>query len=191
MIGLRSHDFSGGTAVKNLPAIAGETRDVGLIPQLGRLPRVGNGNPLQYSCLQNPMDREAWWATVHGVARSQTWRRPGSGRCGQGITDFWEEKGTMNYLIKEASFGMMHLRAHPQLQSRKEISEEKKDPQLSPSLTEVLWLNTLTWDPEAWAQIWAPSLTSCVTLGKGHRFSLGSAPTKWAGWESSQKDWNM
>ena len=44
----------------------------------------------------------------------------------------------MNYLIKEASFGMMHLRAHPQLQSRKEISEEKKDPQLSPSLTEVL-----------------------------------------------------
>ena len=72
MIGLRSHDFSGGTAVKNLPANAGETRDVGLIPQLGRLPRVGNGNPLQYSCLQNPMDRGAWRSTAHGVTKSET-----------------------------------------------------------------------------------------------------------------------
>ena len=84
------------------------------------------------------MDREAWWATVHGVARSQTRRRPGSGRCGQGITGFREEKGTMNYLVKEPSFRMMSLRAHPRLQSRNGISEEKKDPQVSPSLTTVL-----------------------------------------------------
>ena len=46
--------------------------DLGLIPGLGRSPREGNGNPLQYSCLENPMDRGAWWATVHGVAKSQT-----------------------------------------------------------------------------------------------------------------------
>ena len=72
MIGLRSHDFLGGREVKNLPANAGDIRDLGLIPELGRLPRVGNGNPLQYSCLENPMDRGAWWAVVHGVAKNQT-----------------------------------------------------------------------------------------------------------------------
>ena len=46
--------------------------DLGLIPGLGRFPEVGNGNPLQYSCLKNPMGRGAWWAIVHGVAMSQT-----------------------------------------------------------------------------------------------------------------------
>ena len=46
--------------------------DLGSIPGLGRSPGEGNGNPLQYSCLENPMDGEAWWATVHGVAKSQT-----------------------------------------------------------------------------------------------------------------------
>ena len=55
-------------AVKNLPANAGFARDVGSIPGLGRSPGEGNGNPLQYSCLENPMDRGAWWATVLGVA---------------------------------------------------------------------------------------------------------------------------
>ena len=46
--------------------------DPGLIPGLGRSPREGNGTQLQYSCLENPMDRGAWWATVHGVAKSRT-----------------------------------------------------------------------------------------------------------------------
>ena len=53
--------------VKNLPANVG---DVGLIPGLGRFPGGGHGNPLQYSCLENPMDRGAWQATVHVVAES-------------------------------------------------------------------------------------------------------------------------
>ena len=56
----------------NLPADAGATGDMGLIPGLGRSPRGGNGNPLQYSCLEKPMDRGAWWATVHGVAKYLT-----------------------------------------------------------------------------------------------------------------------
>ena len=58
--------------VKNLPANAGELGDVGSIPGSGRCPGGGNGNPLQYSCLQNPMDRGACWATVHSVAKSWT-----------------------------------------------------------------------------------------------------------------------
>ena len=58
--------------VKNLPANAGDAGDEGLIPGLGRSPGRGNGNPLQYCCLKNPMDRETWWAMKHGVTKSQT-----------------------------------------------------------------------------------------------------------------------
>ena len=58
--------------IKNLPANAGDVRDVGSIPGLGRSPAGGHGNPLQYSCLKNPMDRRARWAAVHGVIKSQT-----------------------------------------------------------------------------------------------------------------------
>ena len=54
--------------VKSLPAKVGDARDSGLIPGSGRSPREGNDNPLQYSCLGNPKDRGAWWATVHGAA---------------------------------------------------------------------------------------------------------------------------
>ena len=57
---------------KNLPVKAGDIRDMGSIPRLGRSPAGGHGNPLQYSCLENPMDRAAWRATVHRVAKSQT-----------------------------------------------------------------------------------------------------------------------
>ena len=64
--------FPGGSVVKNLLANAG---DMGLIPGLGRSPGEGNGNPLQYSCLGNPMDSGAWRATVHGVPKESdtTW----------------------------------------------------------------------------------------------------------------------
>ena len=61
-----------GFAVKNLPANAGDVRDMGWIPGLGRSPGGGHGNPLQYSCLKNPVDRGAWQATVDGVTKSQT-----------------------------------------------------------------------------------------------------------------------
>ena len=58
--------------VKNLPASAGDIRDMGLIPRSGRSPGEGHGNPLQYSFLENFIDRGAWWAIVHRVAKSQT-----------------------------------------------------------------------------------------------------------------------
>ena len=61
--------FPGGSEVKNLPVNAGDT---GSIPRSGRFPGEGNSHPLQYSCLGNPMDRGAWWATVNGIAESQT-----------------------------------------------------------------------------------------------------------------------
>ena len=62
-----SHGFPGGSVVKNPPANA---RDMGLLPRLGSSPREGNGNPVKYSCLENPMDGGTWLATVHGVTNS-------------------------------------------------------------------------------------------------------------------------
>ena len=57
--------------VKDLPVNAGASGDAGSSPELGRSPGERNGNPLQYSCWNNPMDREAWWAIVHGVTKTQ------------------------------------------------------------------------------------------------------------------------
>ena len=64
--------FPGGSGVRNPPASAGGVKDAGLIPGSGRCPGGGNGNPLQYPCLENPTDRGAWRATVRGVTQSQT-----------------------------------------------------------------------------------------------------------------------
>ena len=64
--------FPGAAVVKNLPADVGNAIDVGLIPGSERSPGEGNGNPLHYSCLENSMNRGVWWATVHGVVKSQT-----------------------------------------------------------------------------------------------------------------------
>ena len=58
--------------VKNPPANAGDIRDTSSIPGSGRSPGGGNGNPFQYSCLGNPMERGSWWATVHGVVKNWT-----------------------------------------------------------------------------------------------------------------------
>ena len=62
-------DFSGDSVVKNPSASGGNPRELGSIPGLERSPRGGNGNPLQYSCLENSMDRGAWWAIIHGVTK--------------------------------------------------------------------------------------------------------------------------
>ena len=65
-------EFSGDGVVKNILANAGDERDGGLIPGSGRSPGEGNGNQLQYSCLENPTARGAWWAIVHRTAKSKT-----------------------------------------------------------------------------------------------------------------------
>ena len=65
-------DFAGGAVVKNPLSNAGDTRNSSSVPELGRSPRAGNCNPLQYSCLENPMDGGALYSTVHGVAKSWT-----------------------------------------------------------------------------------------------------------------------
>ena len=64
--------FLGGAVVKDLPANARDTRDMGSISGSGRVPGIGNGNALQYFCLKNSMARGAWWATVQGVTKSWT-----------------------------------------------------------------------------------------------------------------------
>ena len=66
---LEYQGFPGGSEGKESAHSAG---DPGLIPRSGRPPREGNGYPLQYSCLENPMDRGAWWTAVHGISKSQT-----------------------------------------------------------------------------------------------------------------------
>ena len=68
----KARAFSVGSVVKNSPDNAGDMRDVGSIPGSGRFPGEGSGNPLQCSCLENPMDRGTWWAIVHGVMKSRT-----------------------------------------------------------------------------------------------------------------------
>ena len=66
-------EFSlGGTVLKNMPVNTGDVGDVGLVPGWGRSPGGGNGNPLQYSCLENPTGRGAWQAIVHRVTKSRT-----------------------------------------------------------------------------------------------------------------------
>ena len=67
-----THQMQEVLVLKNPPANAGDIRDAVLIPGSGRSPGEGSGNPLQYSCLGNSMDKGAWWATVHGVTKSWT-----------------------------------------------------------------------------------------------------------------------
>ena len=69
-LGMKGWGFPGGSVVKNLPANVGDVRD--MVRSLGRSPEEGHGNPLQYSCLKNSMDRGAWRATVHRVTKSWT-----------------------------------------------------------------------------------------------------------------------
>ena len=80
--------------VKKLPAHVGDPRDTGSIPGWERIPGEGNGNPLQYSCLETPMNRGAWWATVHRVAKSWTQLK----RLSMHAHHVWDMVTTTRYL---------------------------------------------------------------------------------------------
>ena len=83
--------------IKNLPASAGDGRDTGLIPRLGRSPGGGHGNPLQYSCLENPMDRGAWQATIHGVTKKSDMTEATSHACSTFLNIHGKSKSLEEY----------------------------------------------------------------------------------------------
>ena len=91
--------------VKSLPGNAGDIRDVGLIPGSGRSPGGGTDNPLQYSCLENPTDRGAWRATVHGVTKSQKQPVYSHASCPQPTTDWEEEKADRGWQCRPETLG--------------------------------------------------------------------------------------
>ena len=80
--------FPGGAVVKNPSANAGDTGDAGSMPESGRSPGEGNDYPLLYSCLENSMDKGAWWGAVHGVTRSRTWPSDSMPSC-KGVHANW------------------------------------------------------------------------------------------------------
>ena len=82
----------GGSVVKNLPASTEDAGDTSLIPGSGRSPGGGNGKPLQYSCLENPVDRGAWWTTVSGVAKSQIQLSSWACTHGGGYAKQWSQR---------------------------------------------------------------------------------------------------
>ena len=92
--------FPGGSVVKNPPTNAGDSGDRASIPGLRRFPGEGNGNPLQYSCLENPIDGGAWWATVHGVAKSQT-------QLSNSLSLFFSDSVVQNPLAKAGDMGLI------------------------------------------------------------------------------------
>ena len=111
--------FPDGTAIKNSPANAGNTRKAGSILGSGKSPVVGNGNPLQYSCLENPMDRGTWQATVHGVTKSwiqlSDWANPayqtrsliGKAHLINSNYCYWEGEGAKIFMMKQGNMGLL------------------------------------------------------------------------------------
>ena len=116
--------FWGGSVVKNLPAKAEGARDVGLIPGSGRSPVGGNGNPLEYSCLENPMDRGAWQATVHRVTES----------------DMTERTHTHIALVVETMIEATHMALNPFAESHWHLGPTNLEPL---TLTHCMSLNYL------------------------------------------------
>ena len=113
--------------VKNLPANSGDVRDLGSIPGSGRSPGKGHGNPLQHSCLENPKNRGAWWATVHRATekRLRTHTCSSLKQHGLIILQFWDLKG--HWIIRAAFF-----------------LETQRD-NLSPWFFQLLYVTSIPW----------------------------------------------
>ena len=113
--------------VKNPPANTGDIRDAGSIPEPGRSPGEGHDNPLQYSCLENPMDREAWWATVCGLKRvGHNWRD--------------SVRTHMHTHTHTQLYGFSHFLTHPSL----ELSSLKVHLKCSLCSLKVHWIPTMS-----------------------------------------------
>ena len=98
---------------KNMPANAGDVRDVGLIPGSGRFPGEGNGTPLQYSCLENPMDRGAWWATVLGSQRVRHNWRDSAHACNLSLEIFrWMKHSILESALSHGSHWVSQTVTH-------------------------------------------------------------------------------
>ena len=118
--------FPGGaTGKEDQAANAGDTRDVGLIPRLGRSPGGGNGNPLQYSCLENPLDWGAWLATVHRVAKSWIWLK--------WLSTYASGFSSIDWLGLLLGAGWLHLHLVLNLHTFK-LSEKKRPHSQKPQL---------------------------------------------------------
>ena len=136
--------FPSGSAVKNSPA---NTRDTDSIPELGRSPGEGNGNPLQHSCLRNPMDRGAWLATVHGVAKESD-------------TTWWLNcvcvipyHGIRSLIVKDSAF-------------TKTMGENTYIIYISPSFKKCLFIWSIPWDNQMLCISWSAmsSITYVIFL---------------------------
>ena len=156
--------------VKNPPANAGDTREVGSIPGSGRSPGIGNGNPLQYSCLENSMDRGAWWAMVHGVI--QSWARLNTKKSTWSLY-LWSSQGQLL-----ARSGGLPDRAEP---TPTPVSLSSAWTPLACGCPHALHIHThhhLLWVRPSPSQSWAPthwSLRVCLSVSKEGN-SLGHTP---------------
>ena len=120
--------------VKNLPAKAGDARS---IPGLGRPPGEGNGNPLQYSCLGNPMDRGAWWATVHGVKKesdtterlNNNWTQLSLHSCGLGQMQVEAFRAPFDQVCLSVHFCLRRRQSMPRILSPSWESRHRPRPQ--------------------------------------------------------------
>ena len=115
-----SSGFPGGSAVKNLPAMQKTQEALDSVPGSGRSPEGGHGNPLQGSCLENPMDRGAWWATVHRDAKSQTQLK----RLNTHNTTY--KKNSIKFLIVNINCMLIILKTAAQGNNRVLIKKIKK-----------------------------------------------------------------
>ena len=120
---LRNYKLPGGSVVKNLPVNAGEARDAGLIPGLGRSPGVGNGNLLQYSFLENRIDRRSWWARVPGVSKSQTFKHTNLS-CNSSLYKHREMALKSIYCFTNTQISPIYLRRYTNLVKHLDLPEK-------------------------------------------------------------------
>ena len=174
--------FLCGSMVKNPPANAGDTGDGGSVPGSGRSPGVGNANPLQYSCLKNPMDRGALWATVHGVTRvMHHWARTHDG--------YNRNEGWSEAILCHSTGAPPHAQYVSTVQTTISIAHV--------FMSELLfhWLTQLYSKQQGWEAKWRQNRRD-TPAWEDHRMMIFTVITRWwsqensdcsTGWEVSKR----